>query len=81
MRDGGESESNKCKVPETNFVCLKKRGKVRGQHGEPCGESVETRETARTQVIRKPWKHFEERSDTRQMQKSATSSALPAGLL
>lgn len=61
---------------------LKEEGKgQRSEHGEPCGESIETRETARTQVIRKPWKHFEERSDTRQMQKSAKSSALPSGLL
>lgn len=61
---------------------FKEEGKgQRSEHGESCGKSIETRETARTQVIRKPGKHFEERRDTRQMQKSAKGSALPAGLL
>lgn len=43
--------------------------------GELCGESVETRQIARTQAIRKPWKAF-----IRQMQRCAKSSALSAGL-
>lgn len=83
VRDGDEWE-NKCKGPETKrTLYVQGRGErsARLELGELCGEWMETRETAKIQIIRKPWKHFEERNDVRQMQKSAKNSALPAGLL
>lgn len=59
MSNGGESESNMCKVLETKTTSYVQGRGERSEGfelGELCGESVETRQTARTQVIRKPWK-------------------------
>lgn len=48
-----------CKVLETKrTLCVQGRGErsERLELGELCGEQIETRKTARTQIIRKPWK-------------------------
>lgn len=59
MNNGGESESNMCKVLETKRTLYVHRRRERSESlelGELCGESIESRKTARTQIIRKPWK-------------------------
>lgn len=83
MRDGGELESNKCKVAKTKrTLCIQRGGEWSEslERGELCGESVEIR-GSKDPDYQKAWKHFEERSDNRQMQKSAQSSAWPAAFL
>lgn len=83
MRDRGELESNKCKVPKTKrTLCIQGGGEGSESLGlgELCGESVETR-GSKDPDYQKAWKHFEGKSNNRQMQKSAKSSALPAALL